>query len=234
MNEHVLSKRLTLVGEEVPDGARLADIGSDHAYLPVALMLAGKLAYAVAGEVVKGPFESAKRQVAKNGLTDKITVRLADGLAAVEASDEIDTVSIAGMGGTLIASILEAGKVAGQLQGTERLVLQPNVGEPQVRRWLMENDYHIETEHILEENEKLYEIIVAEPVSEPVVYSEEELFFGPFLMKEQSPVFTKKWQHEATQIRRVLAQLQQAASPQAEKVAALTAELTQIEGLLAE
>ncbi|MDT2756930.1 tRNA (adenine(22)-N(1))-methyltransferase TrmK [Enterococcus asini] len=234
MNEQVLSKRLSLVGQEVPVGARLADIGSDHAYLPVALMLAGKLEYAVAGEVVKGPFESAKNQVAKNGLDEKIVVRLADGLAAVKTSDQIDTVTIAGMGGTLIASILEAGKVNKQLTGMERLVLQPNVGEPQVRHWLMENGYQIEKEHILEENGKLYEIIVAEPVknADGVRYSEEELFFGPFLMKTQSPEFIKKWRHEAEQIRRVLLQLQKASSPQEEKVSTLTAELARIEAIL--
>lgn len=127
MNEQSLSLRLTRVGEQIPDQARLADIGSDHAYLPVALMLQNKIQYAVAGEVVKGPFESASRQV-KNGLSDKITVRLADGLAAIQPDDQIDTVVIAGMGGTLIRTILENGKSQQKITGKERLVLQPNVG----------------------------------------------------------------------------------------------------------
>lgn len=236
MNEHVLSKRLSVVGQEVPQGARLADIGSDHAYLPVALMLAGKIDFAVAGEVVKGPFESAKAQVAKSGLSEKIMVRLADGMAAVKEADAIDTVTIAGMGGTLIARILAGGKVGGQLKGTERLVLQPNVGEPQVRLWLLDNDYEIITEHILEENDKRYEIIVAEPRKgdKQLSYTQEELFFGPFLMKEKSPVFLAKWQQEAEQVRRVLQQLQQATAPQEAKVAELTLELQRIEALLAQ
>ena len=127
MNEQSLSLRLTRVGEQIPDQARLADIGSDHAYLPVALMLQNKIQHAVAGEVVKGPFESASRQV-KNGLSDKITVRLADGLAAIQPDDQIDTVVIAGMGGTLIRTILENGKSQQKITGKERLVLQPNVG----------------------------------------------------------------------------------------------------------
>lgn len=236
MNEHVLSKRLSVVGQEVPQGARLADIGSDHAYLPVALMLAGKIDFAVAGEVVKGPFESAKAQVAKSGLSEKIMVRLADGMAAVQEADAIDTVTIAGMGGTLIAQILAGGKVGGQLKGTERLVLQPNVGEPQVRLWLLENGYEIVTEHILEENDKRYEIIVAEPRKgdKQLSYTQDELFFGPFLMKEKSPVFLAKWQQEAEQVRRVLQQLQQATTPQEAKVAELTLELQRIEALLAQ
>ncbi|MDT2763013.1 tRNA (adenine(22)-N(1))-methyltransferase TrmK [Enterococcus asini] len=236
MNEHVLSKRLSVVGQEVPQGARLADIGSDHAYLPVALMLAGKIEFAVAGEVVKGPFESAKAQVAKSGLSEKIMVRLADGMAAVQEADAIDTVTIAGMGGTLIAQILAGGKVGGQLKGTERLVLQPNVGEPQVRLWLLDNDYEIVTEHILEENDKRYEIIVAEPCKgdKQLSYTQDELFFGPFLMKEKSPVFLAKWQQEVEQLRRVLQQLQQATTPQEAKVAELTLELQRIEALLAQ
>ena len=236
MNEHVLSKRLSLVGQEVPKGARLADIGSDHAYLPVALMLAGKIDFAVAGEVVKGPFESAKAQVAKNGLSEKIMVRLADGLAAVQAADAIDTVTIAGMGGTLIAQILASGQENGQLKGSERLVLQPNVGEQQVRRWLAVNSYEIVAEHILEENNKRYEIIVAEPrkTDSQLSYTPEELFFGPFLLKEKSPIFLAKWQQEAEQLRRVLQQLQQAATPQVAKVAELTSELQRIESILAQ
>ena len=79
MNEQELSQRLTVVGDAVPKGARLADIGSDHAYLPVALMLAEKISYAVCGEVVAGPFHSAQKQVAKSGLTEKIVVRLDSG-----------------------------------------------------------------------------------------------------------------------------------------------------------
>ena len=220
----------------MPKGARLADIGSDHAYLPVALMLAGKIDFAVAGEVVKGPFESAKAQVAKNGLSEKIMVRLADGLAAVQAADAIDTVTIAGMGGTLIAQILASGQENGQLKGSERLVLQPNVGEPQVRRWLAANSYEIVAEHILEENNKRYEIIVAEPrkADSQLSYTPAELFFGPFLLKEKSPIFLAKWQQEAEQLRRVLHQLQQAATPQVAKIAELTSELQRIEGILAQ
>ena len=127
MNEQSLSLRLTRVGEQIPDQARLADIGSDHAYLPVALMLQNKIQYAVAGEVVKD-HSNLLHGKSKNGLSDKITVRLADGLAAIQPDDQIDTVVIAGMGGTLIRTILENGKSQQKITGKERLVLQPNVG----------------------------------------------------------------------------------------------------------
>lgn len=93
----VLSKRLAAVAEFVPQGARLLDVGSDHAYLPIALMEEGKIDFAIAGEVVKGPYESAVHNVAGAGLADKIVVRLADGLAAFEASDQVTTITICGV-----------------------------------------------------------------------------------------------------------------------------------------
>lgn len=233
MNENQLSKRLETVGELIPINSRLADIGSDHAYLPVALMLQGKLSFAVAGEVVEGPFQSAKKQVAKTGLQDKIIVRLADGLAAIKPSDEIDAVSICGMGGSLIRDILEAGKTQQHLQGSERLVLQPNIGEPTLRRWLMNNEYTIIDETIVEENNKVYEIIVAEKTGTPSVYSEKELLFGPILIKKQGAIFSKKWQRELEQRTAVLQQLAKASGNHQEKSQQMTAERALIQEVLA-
>ncbi|MDR1567777.1 MAG: class I SAM-dependent methyltransferase, partial [Streptococcaceae bacterium] len=106
MNGEKLSKRLAMVASFVPKGARVADIGSAHAYLPVLLIKSGKISYAVAGEVAKGPFESAQQEVAKHSLDEQISVRLANGLAAISAADQIDTLTIAGMGGQLMTDIL--------------------------------------------------------------------------------------------------------------------------------
>ena len=107
MNAQKLSKRLEMVASFVPTGAIVADIGSDHAYLPCYLVHKGIATRAVAGDVVQGPSDSAVRQVRTEGLSGKITVRLADGLAAVEEADAVTAVTIAGMGGPLIVSILE-------------------------------------------------------------------------------------------------------------------------------
>lgn len=232
MNEQELSQRLARVGSHVPQDARLADIGSDHAYLPVALMLKNKITFAVAGEVVKGPFQSAEKQVRKSGLTDQIVVRLADGLDAIEETDRINAITIAGMGGTLIRSILEAGKQHGRINGSERLILQPNVGEKTLREWLVENEYTIIEEEILAENKKIYEIIVAEK-QEPVSYSDRELFFGPHLLKEKNDVFIQKWQREIAGKERVLAQLEKAEEKPLEKVAEIQTQLAWIKEVLA-
>jgi tRNA (adenine22-N1)-methyltransferase len=233
MNHLELSKRLEKVGEFVPEAARLADIGSDHAYLPVALMLKGKITFAVAGEVVQGPFDSARKQVRKNGLEEKIVVRLADGLAAIKPEDQIDAITIAGMGGSLIKDILEAGKEK-QLSGKERLILQPNIGERTLRIWLQQNGYQIIHEVILEENKKIYEIITAEKAAEPIVYTEEQLMFGPFLMKEKSPEFVKKWQRELQQRKAVVAQMEQASKKPNERLQEIKEEISRIEEVLSD
>ncbi|MEX6664232.1 tRNA (adenine(22)-N(1))-methyltransferase TrmK [Pseudomonas sp. W2-17] len=207
MNEHTLSKRLERVAALVPADARLTDIGSDHAYLPVALMRRGLIAMAVAGEVATTPFRAAERTVRENGFEEHIRVRLADGLAAIEAEDGITAITLCGMGGETIRDILEAGKA--RLNGKEQLILQPNGGEPELRQWLMENGYRIVHEDVLRENRFDYEIIVAER-SGPVVYSPEALYFGPLLMAARSPAFLEKWRRLLRYRQRTLANLQRA------------------------
>jgi len=207
LNEHTLSQRLERVAANVPAGARLADIGSDHAYLPVALMRRGAITAAVAGEVAVTPFHAAQRTVLDNGLEANVTVRLADGLAAIEPDDGITAVSLCGMGGETIRDILDAGQA--HLNGHERLILQPNGGEQPLRQWLMEQGYHILREELLRENRFYYEIIVAER-AEPVTYTGEELYFGPLQMQARSPVFLAKWQHLLRQKQKTLASFERA------------------------
>ncbi|KPY03999.1 Uncharacterized protein ALO57_04581 [Pseudomonas coronafaciens pv. oryzae] len=191
LKEQTLSMRLERVALHVPKGARLADIGSDHGYLPVALLNRGVIAAAVAGEVALTPFCAAERTVRENDLDQQISVRLADGLAAIEAADGITAVSLCGMGGETIRDILESGKA--RLSGQERLILQPNGGEQPLRRWLMENGYRIVGEEVLRENRFDYEIIVAECTGS-VKYTAKELYFGPLQMQARSPAFLLKWQ----------------------------------------
>lgn len=232
MNETQLSKRLEIVGAQVPAGSRLADIGSDHAYLPIALMLAGKISHAIAGEVVQGPFQSAQNQVAKNNLSKKIEVRLADGLEAITLADEIDAITIAGMGGSLIRDILENGRQKGRLSGKEYLVLQPNVGERNVREWLADHSYQIDFETVLAEKGKIYEVIAAKKSDMPVTYTEEELMFGPLLLQNPTSVFQQKWQRELHQREQVWTQLQTAKTPPSEKLTQIRREIEKIREVL--
>ena len=188
----VLSQRLAAVAEFVPQGARLLDVGSDHAYLPIVLTEEEKISFAIAGEVVKGPYESALHNVAGAGLADKIAVRLADGLAAFDESDNVTAITICGMGGGLIADILAAG--VDKLASVERLILQPNNREDELRAWLMANHFKIIAEKIMTENDKFYEIMVVEHGK--MTLSDTELRFGPFLNQEKSAIFKLRWKRE--------------------------------------
>ena len=198
-----LSKRLENVADYVPFGARLADVGSDHAYLPLFLVESGRISYAVAGEVVQGPYQSALANVNEARQQEKIKVRLANGLAAIETEDAVDTITIAGMGGRLIADILQEGME--KLSSVQRLILQPNNREDELRLWLSQNGFQIIAETILTENQKFYEIIVVEPGKTDL--TEQELRFGPYLLAERSLVFQDKWQREQIKLESALAQI---------------------------
>ncbi|OYS85071.1 SAM-dependent methyltransferase [Limosilactobacillus reuteri] len=232
VDEKHLSARLACVASLVPAGARVADIGSDHAYLPAALVLDGKINFAIAGEVVKGPYENAVHEIKDHQLEGQVIPRLADGLAAIEPADKVDTITIAGMGGSLIASILEKGK--NKLTEIKRLVLQPNVGESQLREWLMNNHYQIMTEKIIEEDNHIYEIIVAEPSVVPFRYSKYELDFGPFLLENKGPVFKKKWQEYLQREAHVIDQMQKAQQPPVKKINEINQFLSQVKEAIAD
>ncbi|WP_108306835.1 tRNA (adenine(22)-N(1))-methyltransferase [Metalysinibacillus jejuensis] len=200
MNAQKLSERLAKVASYVPTGAVVADIGSDHAYLPCYLVHEGIAKRAVAGEVVKGPYESAVKQVRQEGLTDKVTVRLADGLAAVQPTDGVDTVTIAGMGGPLIADILT--KNPESLTRVTRLILQPNIHAKAVRQWAIKNGFALLEEAILEEDSKIYEVLVLQRGD--MQLNEAELLFGPHLLQAKEAPFRKKWLRELAQWQKIL------------------------------
>lgn len=199
----MISKRLELVASFVPQGAILLDVGSDHAYLPIELVERGKIESAIAGEVVEGPYQSAVKNVEAHGLKEKIQVRLANGLAAFEEADQVSVITIAGMGGRLITRILEEG--LDKLANVERLILQPNNREDDLRIWLQENGFQIVAESILAEAGKFYEILVVE--TGQMKLSDIDIRFGPFLSKEVSPVFVQKWQKEAVKLEFALGQI---------------------------
>lgn len=222
-----LSTRLTKIAEQIPTGSRLADIGSDHALLPVFAMRKGIITEAIAGEVNVGPRDAAQRQVNEAGLKEKINVRLGNGLAVIEPG-EVDVVTIAGMGGVLIVSILSEG--IDKLAGVQRLVLQPNVGEENVRRWLLEHDWFLSHEQILEEDGRIYEILTADRLPDASVQNQQLyagitltarstdhqvndyhvdqdslLRFGPYLIQEGSTIFQYKWSQEINKLEKVAA-----------------------------
>ena len=148
-----LSPRLRMTAGLVPDGARLADVGTDHAYLPAALIQEGRIPYAIAADLRLGPLSRAKATVRELELTGRVAFRLCDGLTGIRP-EEVDAVVIAGMGGETIAQILAAAPWTREQDIP--LVLQPMSSMSDLRAWLVGNGYCIQTEDLAREGDVLY------------------------------------------------------------------------------
>lgn len=150
-----LTPRLRAIAEQVPRGARLADIGTDHGYLPVWLLLEGQVDRAIAADLREGPLERARETARQYGVFDRVDFRLCDGLSGVRP-EEADAVVIAGMGGETIAAILEA---APWTKKDCLLLLQPMTSWQDLRLWLQRNEYAIQKETIAREGRRLYSVL---------------------------------------------------------------------------
>lgn len=148
-----LTPRLRTVAEQVPQGAVLADVGTDHAYLPTWLLLEGRIPRAVAADLRAGPLDRARETAARYGVSGRISFRLCDGLSAI-APEEADAIAIAGMGGETIATILEAAPWT--REEDKLLLLQPMTAFAELRGWLSSHGYRIENEIISREGKRLY------------------------------------------------------------------------------
>lgn len=190
-----IGARLQAIGELVPDGVKIADIGTDHAYLPVWLVDQKKVNFAVAGDIASGPCKAASNTVAMYGLKDKIEVRLGSGLSIVMPG-EVDIAIIAGMGATTIIDILKADVAV--TNGLKQLIVQPMAGAGVLRQWANSNGWCIVKEVLVREGKHLYEIIVFEHGQEKAcsktVYEVGPYLLAtkPILLKEQ---FAKLKQH---------------------------------------
>lgn len=149
-----LSPRLQAIARQVPQGVRLADVGTDHAYLPVWLLLNGQIQSAVAADLRAGPLDRARETAMRFGQTANMSFRLCDGLSNIQAG-EVDVLVVAGMGGETIAGILAA---APWTREGKLLLLQPMTGAHRLRPWLQVHGYSILRETIAREGDKLYTI----------------------------------------------------------------------------
>lgn len=232
-----ISKRLQTIARYCPEGARVADIGSDHALLASYLLVKGIASFVIAGELNEGPFQAAKKQIHTLQVKDRASVRKGNGLAVLQPG-EADVICIAGMGGQLIVSILEAGK--DKLEGVQRLILQPNVGEEAVRLWMIENGWQLIAESILQEDGVIYEILVAERGNPTLPYegkdrTQQELMrIGPFLWVEKSEVLQAKWLDEHEKWQKIIVQLKRSDKPEAaERIKEIEAEVKWIDEVIA-
>lgn len=151
-----LTPRLETAARLVPPGARLADVGTDHALLPVWLLQRGRIERAIASDLRRGPLDRARETVERYGMADRVDLRLCDGLAGIRP-EEADTVVLAGMGGLTIAGILEAAPWTAD--GVHTLILQPMSARPDLLRWLPEHGYRLEEQRLAREGDRLYAVL---------------------------------------------------------------------------
>lgn len=211
-----MNLRLNTLAKMVDPGSRVADIGTDHAYLPIELVKRGIVDYAIASDVAQGPLNNAKNDIASAGLSEQIETRLGSGLETITHQDQIDTVVIAGMGGKLMTEILDAAFVKGYQFPT--LVLEPNVGEAGVRHWLMKHNYQIVAEELMAEAGHTYELIKAVLTEQKHELTEKEIFFGPLILQVKNPVFYQKWKRQLAYNQKLLQNLNKAKQKDEERI----------------
>lgn len=180
-----LSKRLLTVASMVENDSVVADIGTDHAYIPIYLVEQGVCKKAIAMDVNPGPLERAREHILASGLSEQIVTRLSDGLAKL-SENEADTYVIAGMGGPLMVSILA--RRMDLLQKGKTLVLQPQSEIGEVREFLIHNHYKIIQEEMFYDMEKTYVAMKAIISKESITYTKTQYIFGKLLLENLNPV----------------------------------------------
>lgn len=196
MNNIKLTPRLFAVMNEIPRCGKLADIGTDHAYIPMRALVLGICDSAVAGDVVDGPVKIARNNVCKNGLSDKIEVLKADGLSCALDSD---VAVIAGMGGKLICDILQKDlDIAYRL---DKIILQPMTCSFELRKFLHKNGFLIEKETLAKEDEKIYNIMVVKKGTQ--VFDDEFYYYvGKYLFDSKNSLLKEYLEHTASVLKK--------------------------------
>ena len=182
MNDIKLGKRLSAAAELCREGSFIADVGTDHAYLPIALWQKGRIRGGVASDINQGPIDRARAHISEYGAAGAISAIRCDGLSELEPYAPED-IFILGMGGELIVRILENAPWT-RNKGT-RLILQPMTHPEAVRAFLWDNGYGIFSEKLVKE-ERIYHVIGAEYAGELTEYDEMELLFGKINLSERS------------------------------------------------
>ncbi|WP_434311046.1 tRNA (adenine(22)-N(1))-methyltransferase [Hominifimenecus sp. rT4P-3] len=227
-----LSRRLKVIAGMVTPGSRVADIGTDHGYLPIELVKRTICPSGIAIDVREGPLARAKEHIEEAGLTERIAVRLGDGLLALSPG-EADTIVIAGMGGPLMKRILIEGERTAR--DAAELVLSPQSDVREFRKFLHGAGYTVEKEQMLEEDGKYYTVMRVLPQPDAESWSEAEYGYGKYLLREKPQILREFLEKKQDICRKILQNLEQA---ELEKAAARKREveerLRELEGILAD
>ena len=179
-----LSKRLQTIADFVKKGAVVADIGTDHAHIPIYLIKNNIISKAYACDINNGPLEKAKENINYYGVKN-IELRLSNGLEKLKTG-EADTLIIAGMGGELITDILERGRIF--FDAERKLILSPHTKTDEVRKYLLSNGFEITKEDMCIDEGKFYTVMEAVYIGKTFSYTNGELLFGKYLIDNKNPV----------------------------------------------
>ena len=192
-----LSARLQQVLDFLLEDSILADIGCDHALLPIAYISENPNGKVYAMDNKQEPLNQAIKNISLNLMQEKIIPLLSDGLQHLP--EDVNQICIAGMGGNNIVDILRA--YPNKCLKVSRFVFQPNNGNEELRRYLTANDFEIQQEILIEENNIIYEVLQIKKGRQKLSY--EECIFGPILLKNKGELFIKKWQTQLDYLKNV-------------------------------
>jgi len=225
-----IGKRLQTVASMVPFGSTVADIGTDHGYVPAYLVLTGRCRYVIASDIAEGPCRAAAETSKKYNLPDKMDIRTAPGLQGLRIG-EAETVVIAGMGGATIIDILEESPEV--VATVKTFVLQPMNAAKLLRRWFMQHGFRIAEETLCKENGHIYIIIKAMHTNEKQELSSLEEELGPCILNSKPALWWEFLQGIAEHYRRLLQQMEaSSAAMNSDKYKELKKLLGQVDGLI--
>jgi len=190
-----LSKRLQAIADLIQTykyGEKLADIGTDHAYLPCYLVEKGIIEKAYACDIASGPIQASIDTIGQNQLEKYVIPLLGSGMNPI-MDKQVDMISICGMGGKLTVDILN--EYPDYLSG-HRFILQANVGLEILREYLYQQQMKIIDEGIVKDAHHIYEIIVCEKTDQILEYNNNDIYFGPCLRRNKNELFYEKWERQ--------------------------------------
>ncbi|MDO4710968.1 MAG: class I SAM-dependent methyltransferase [Peptostreptococcaceae bacterium] len=229
-----MDNRLRKIAEVIGKTEKIIDVGTDHGHLPVFLVRSEQVRYAIVSDVSKGSLRKAEILIKEKGLDERIEARLGSGLEVIDTEDRVDLAIIAGMGGNLIAAILEKSRHL-IFESHMRLVLQPMQNPEALRRYLLQNGFCIDAGSLAEEDGRIYQIIDAKVGSSDQRYSYWELVFGrleSYKDAEQRELYLRSLKKKKKELENILSKISRSSGEDSEAYLRNKNDLLELEEML--